>query len=251
MYKEIFQKIESALMANYQLSKEEFDEEFDSFKNLTYSEKTDNEYFDILKFIPFYAGFKAETVWKKYELLNNYFPDYKTVASYTKEKVDLMMNDKEMIKNIKKINSTIKNARRFERLVEQYGSIHNYFESFKPNESAENLMMLKSSLQYNFSYLGEITVYHFMTEIGLNVIKPDRVLQRIFARLDLITEREQLFESILIGRKFAEETGYPIRYIDVIFVVYGQIGKYGICFEENPKCELCLLTDRCNYYKKT
>ena len=250
MYKQIFEKIENSLLLNYGLSKSEFDNEFFSFKSLNYSIKSDAYYFDILKFIPFYAGFKTETVLKKVDVINKYFPDYKIVSNYSSEEVDKMMNDPEMIKNLNKINSIIKNAKAFVNLINEYGSIHNYIESFKPNNAIDNLFLLKHSLQNTFSYLGEITVFHFMTEIGLNVLKPDRVIQRIFERLGLIVDRGQILESISIGQQMAFETGYPIRYVDVILVIFGQIAKNGICFEEKPKCNLCQLSSNCNYNSK-
>ena len=111
-------------------------------------------------------------------------------------------------------------------------------------------MLLKEELEFRFDYLGGITVYHFLTDIGLDVLKPDRVLVRIFQRLGLIESEKQLLKTVIQGRKFAAATGHSIRYIDIIFVTYGQQGQEGICFTKNPKCNLCGLTEKCNYYKQ-
>ncbi|WP_094226858.1 hypothetical protein [Methanolobus psychrotolerans] len=62
-----------------------------------------------------------------------------------------------------------------------------------------------------------------MTEIGLPVLKPDRVITRIFKRIGLIESEDQLLKTVIHGRKFSQETGLPIRYIDIIFAIYGQM----------------------------
>jgi len=78
----------------------------------------------------------------------------------------------------------------------------------------------------------------------------------IFERLGLIETRKQIYKAISQGKNFAEATGYPIRYIDIVFVAYGQdesieFGiKKGICSETNPSCHLCGVTNFCNYYSQ-
>ena len=115
-------------------------------------------------------------------------------------------------------------------------------------------MILKDELQKRFHRLGKITVFHFLTDSGLPVLKPDRVICRIFERLGLIESRESLLEAVIQGRKLAEATGNPIRYVDIIFVAYGQIKspefgiEHGICLEKNPSCHLCGARTFCNYY---
>ena len=51
-------------------------------------------------------------------------------------------------------------------------------------------------------------------------------------------------------------TGYPIRYVDIIFAKYEQVGKDeewglegGICLERNPKCDICGVREYCYYAK--
>jgi len=114
-------------------------------------------------------------------------------------------------------------------------------------------MLLKEELECQFEYLGGITGYHFLMEIGLEVIKPDRVISSIFKRLGLIESDKQLLKTIFLGREFARVTGHPIRYIDVVLVTYGQQGDRaksldGICLEKNPKCQICGIQDFCKYF---
>ena len=104
------------------------------------------------------------------------------------------------------------------------------------------------------SGLGQITTYHFMTDIGLPVLKPDRVICRIFQRLGLIEDTDQLLKTVIQGRKFAAATGHPIRYIDIVFVSFGQVANAGwgmprgICLGDKPSCQICDAKVYCNYY---
>jgi DNA-3-methyladenine glycosylase I len=135
-------------------------------------------------------------------------------------------------------------------LIEEHGSVARYIASFEPAASFENLLLLKEELEGRFQYLGEVTVYHFLTELGLDVLKPDRVICRIFRRLGLIEREDQILKTVIQGRKFREATGLPMRYIDIVFVAYGQAQSLefgldrGICLTK-PRCSVCGLRDFC------
>ena len=110
-------------------------------------------------------------------------------------------------------------------------------------------------MRRRFQYLGERTVNHFLTDLGLNVLKPDRVICRIFSRLGLINDKNNIAQAIEVGRKIAIATGHPIRYIDIILVKYGQMGKDknfglidGVCLEKNTRCHICQIKQHCRYY---
>ena len=251
-YKEIFWKIENSLRDNMKKFGHDMDVEFKDAKELTFSPKSDDWYFNVLKMIPFYSNFSAKTVKSKQSVIDGYFDDFRKVAKYTDKDVAKMMKDENMIKKEVKIQSVIKNAKRFNEIVKEYGSIHKFFESFNPTESQENLLKMAKQIRSPFfSFLGVVTVNHFLTEIGLDVLKPDRVVQRVYHRLNLIENLNDYEKSIEIGRKMAQETKLPIRYIDIVLVVYGQIEDYAICTEKNPKCSLCGAYDLCKYEHKS
>jgi len=178
--------------------------------------------------VTFYSGFKAAVVSDKLDLIHQYFPDFESVAKYDRWKVRQILGDNNMIKNVRKVEACIANARTFKRIVSEHGSFRAYVESFEPTQSFENLMILKEELEYKFAYLG-----------------------RIFHRLGLIESKKQLLKTVIQGRKFRQATGLPIRYIDIMFVTYGQIGadkQFGICLERNPKCSICGLREYCDYH---
>jgi len=257
-YKAIFEKIESTLIniGSQNLPVNEIRANLDKFKKLEGKTFTDAEYYWILVYVVFYSGFKAATVNEKLDLIRKYFPDYLTVSKYDDDKIREILDDFNMIKNRRKIQACVDNAKTFKSIVGENGSFQAYIDSFSPTASFENLMLLKEELEYRFSGLGRVTTYHFLTDIGLPVIKPDRVIRRIFKRLGLIESEEQLLKTVIQGRKFAEAVNQPIRYIDIVFVAYGQMKSEdfgltsGICLENNPLCSLCSVKNHCNYYNE-
>jgi len=133
----------------------------------------------------------------------------------------------------------VANAVAFRSPIDEFGSFQAYVDSFRPNESLYQVVALKRDLERRLSYLGDVTSSHFLTDIGLPVLEPDRVLCRIFYRLGLTSDETDIQETERQGRRFAEETGQPIRYIDIVFVAYGQVQSdefridKGICLK-NP-----------------
>ena len=249
-YSGIFNILEETLQKQSGLSTIEFKAKYAQYRELTFRNRTDDEYFEILKPIVFYSGFSAETVNARLHTINKHLPNFKAIMILDESQIAEILSDSEMLKNKRKVTATVQNALVFQKIIISHGSFQNYIDSFKPSDCFENLMIFKEELQYTFNFLGAITVYHFLTEIGLPVLKPDRVLVRIYKRLGLIEDEKQLLKTVLQGRKFAEKTGHCIRYIDIIFVSYGARNDKGICLSEKPKCELCGLKSQCNFFKK-
>ena len=252
-YKKIFEGIYSTLKGITKLSGEKFDEELEKFMELENRNFSDEEYFYKLITISFYSGFKASTVESKMERIEYYFSDYRKVLNYGENEINKMMQDEKMIKNRSKIESCIKNACTFKEMIEKYGSFQDYVNSFETKDSFENLMLFKEDIELKFRYLGAITSYHFMMEIGLPVLKPDRVITRMFKNFRLIENEDQFLKTVIQGRKMSKAVGYPIRAVDIILIKYGQVGideefklDNGICSLENPKCYICGVKEFCH-----
>jgi len=65
-----------------------------------------------------------------------------------------------------------------------------------------------------------------------------------------VRSEDDFYGGIEVGRKFAKATKLPIRYIDIIFVLYGQEDSARfktICSTEKPKCDICGVKKYCNY----
>ena len=181
----------------------------------------------------------------------------------TADEVKQILADPDMIKFEAKARACILNAREFKEVVKKYGSFHDYVDSFQAQQNSENWLRLKNDLRARFSRMGLISPYHFMMDIGLPVMKPDIVVSRIFYRLGLIPREKIGNDSdaeavVRQGEQFAAATGHSIRYIDIVFVCYGQVKSVdiglerGICLGDKfkPRCEVCQVTDECEYFKK-
>lgn len=256
-YKNIFKELEKTFFKQSDLTENKLTKNLEIFKKIKKQKRDDNDYFWVMVYVTFYSGFKAKTVNDKIEAIKDIFGNYKKVAEYDETKVQKIIDSKKVIGHRQKINGIIHNANQIKAIKKQFGSFDKYLSSFGDTDNDKNLFELIKDLKKRFKYLGGITVFHFLTDIGYNVLKPDRVLCRIFYRLGLVDSEEDLFSVITEGRKFASATGLPIRYIDIIFVAYGQVDakpefglKEGICLSNSPKCELCGIYKFCQYKKK-
>lgn len=253
-YRDVFLAVETRLVeaGEQHMPVEKIRAQLDQYKLFEGRDLSDDQYFSILVFVAFYSGFRAATVTSKIDVIQKHFPGWEKVSLYGDEDIKNILSDPEMIAHPTKIRGCVENAKMFGELISKYGSIKKYIESYSPAESFENLLLLKEALEASFAYLGGITVYHFMTDIGLPVLKPDRVMCRIFERLGLLENQGQLLKAVLQGRKFAEATGFPIRYIDIVFVAYGQVKSEeigvieGICLN-TPRCQKCSIRSYCGF----
>jgi len=250
-FKDLFWKLESTLRKQSSLSNEDFDRHFGRFKNFNYKNDTDEELYWKMVQVIFYADMTAGTVTARLPAIKKYLHNYSSVKEYGESNIKQMMSDKDVIGNERKIRACIKNAKMFDEILKNYGSFTNYVESFGDLNKEETLEVLKKDLM-KFKFLKERAAYHFMLDMGLNVWKPDRVICRILYRLGLIDDKDDIEKTVKVGREIAIKVGLPIRYIDIIFVKYGQRGVEepfglddGICLEKNPRCHLCGVTEYC------
>jgi len=259
-YRTVFEKVESALVqaAAQNAPEENVRANLARFKYIETKIFSDDDYFRVLIYVPFYSGFRAETVNQRISVIQKYFSDYSTVSGYDDGVARKILDDPQMIRHSGKVYASIENAQTFRSIVNQYGSFQTFIDSFTPKASFDNLMRLRQELRSRFRYLGKTTVYHFLTDIGMPVLKPDRVIRRIFFRLGLIDSEDEteelLLRAVIQGHQFSQATGHPMRYIDIVFVTYGQVKsedfgiERGICLKDNPQCSLCGVTEDCRYF---
>lgn len=260
-YEKTFLAIEKSLLDYGALSKprEEIQHRLDEYKHYGGRELTDELCFRILVEVVFYSGMRAATVTDRLPAIHGHFGDCRKAAQFDRMEIERMLNDAAVLRNRRKIEACIRNAQVMQEIVGRHGSFASYLATFEldPSDQTdagfENLLLLKEELEARFAYLGGITVYHFLTELGLPVLKPDRVIARIFRRLGLVEYDSQHLKTVIHGRKFAKATGLPIRYTDIVLVAYGQVRSIefgvdrGICLDQ-PRCNLCNVTDICQFH---
>jgi len=186
---------------------------------------------------------RATTVGDHLPALRECFSDYSKVKN---SNIESYIDNLLLIRNRRKIAVVIYNVNRLDSLIRKHGSFRNYLDSYGTLNDPETLERLASELRKTFRFLGPRTVYHFMTDLGFNVLKPDRVICRIFYRLGFIESEENIHGAISVGRLMSAATGEPIRFIDVILVLYGQVGRKELEIDDG----VCLTVPRCNLWSR-
>ena len=247
-------------------SQQLFDAHFMWYQTRDYKALPDNDVYWILVYVSFYDGMRAATVSKRLPAIKEYFNDFKKVKNYSSKDIEQFKSDPRTIHHPQKLNACIENAIKLNEIVNRFGSFKEYLAKFEPLINESKIQELVNDLRKNvkFKYLKDRTLFHFLTDLGLNVLKPDRVVCRVFSRLGLIDDSNNLGQAISVGRKISEVTSYPIRCVDIIFAKLGQMGEdtffdgeptfglsNGICFEKNPACSLCGLTKFCKFFMKS
>lgn len=214
----------------------------------------DDELYRRLAVIPFYAGKRAVVVSARRPIIERYFPKAATAAAHGPAMIERMLNDPAMFRHRPCIEAAIANARTVLELVQRHGSFKAYLVALRGNESPAVIERAAKELQRRFKRFGEATAHHFLTDIGAPTVKPDRVLLRVFSRLGLIDSEADLEGARRVGDRIARETGYSHRFVDIVLVKFGQVGDEfdlgigtGLCLEQNPRCEKCLVRQHCRY----
>ena len=123
--------------------------------------KSDQEYFEILCLCILQAGLNWGTVrrnWRKYKRA---FFDFE-INRLARAKVEDLIRRPNVIKNRKKIEAIIYNARKFQKIRIKYGSFRNFLESLRElsNEEACRFMAEK------FRHIGVYTAEYFLHSVG-------------------------------------------------------------------------------------
>jgi DNA-3-methyladenine glycosylase I len=134
----------------------------------------------------FQSGLSWLTILRKRERFREVFHDfdYARVAEMGEKDVERLLQDAGIIRHRKKIESTIHNAKRACALVEEKGSLVDYFWSFEPPESElparhdhatlitmgstpASIRLSKDLKKRGWTFVGPTTVYAFMQAMGL------------------------------------------------------------------------------------
>lgn len=139
----------------------------------------DDEYlFEMLILEGFQAGLSWECVLNKRENFRAAFDgfDVNKVASYNEEKLLELMNDAGIIRNKRKIGASVKNARIFIEIVEEYGEFVEYLKQFWDGETIYDSKSTTSELsdaiskdlkKRGMSFVGSTIIYSFLQAIGI------------------------------------------------------------------------------------
>ena len=232
--KEIYTLIVESLKA----SVPDIEEKLDYYRNLNCQDWSDNDICEVMARTIF-TGIRDETVEKRWPAITKAFSNFNVhkVAKYTEKDVRRLMKNKRIIRHKGRIRATIANAKKMERIIEEYGSFLNYINSFS---SMDSLIEKLQGCYGGFSWIGEVNVYEFAKELGLPFIKPDIQVRKVFLRLGLINKKASLKEVLDIGKDMAEEVKERPCVVDWALWSFGN----QIC-KAKPECGKCRLTKIC------
>lgn len=156
------------------------DEEWGNMKRFT----DDHYLFEMITLEGAQAGLSWLTILKRRENYQNAFDQFDPakVSLYGQEQVNILMNNSGIIRNRRKIESTIQNAKTFIKVQQEFGSFHaflwNFFsqerviaerqvEEDVPASTKDSERLSKALKKLGFSFVGPIICYSFMQAVGL------------------------------------------------------------------------------------
>ena len=144
----------------------------------------DRKLFEFIVLDSAQAGLSWKTILYRREGYRKAFDNFdpKKIAKYTKKDVKRMLNDKGIIRNRLKIESTITNAQKFLEIQKKFGSFDKYIWQFVahkpirnklrslkeiPANSKESDSMSKDLKKRGFRFVGSTICYAFMQASGM------------------------------------------------------------------------------------
>lgn len=138
----------------------------------------DEKLFELLILELFQAGLSWEIVLKKREDIRRAFDNFDAskIINYDEAKINNLMNNKNIIRNKRKIIATINNAKIFKKIVKEYGSFKDYIWSFTNNQVIYGEYKTKNSLSdkiskdlknRGMSFVGSTIIYSYLEAIGI------------------------------------------------------------------------------------
>lgn len=159
-----------------------------NLKNPKYIEYHDNEWcrvrfddrylYEMLILESFQAGLSWECVLNKRESFRLAYDDFdlEKVCSYNNEKINELLNNKDIIRNKLKINASINNSKIFRDITHEYGSFYNYLRAFSGDkiiyETEKTTNELSDSISNDLKnrgmkFVGSTIIYSYLQAIGL------------------------------------------------------------------------------------
>ena len=138
----------------------------------------DKKLFEMLILESFQAGLSWECVLNKREAFREAFDgfDLKKVCGYQEEQVERLMQNKEIIRNRRKITAAIKNANIFLEIQKEFGSFSDYLWHFTGHEIIYETGKTTSELSDTVSadlykrgmrFVGSTIIYSYLQAVGI------------------------------------------------------------------------------------
>lgn len=144
-------------------------------------EHNDQKLFEMLILEGFQAGLSWLTILKKREAFRKAFDgfDPTVVAEYSQEKLDALMNDPGIVRNRRKIEASVSNAKVFLDIQKEFGSFDRYLWDFTNGQvilNTDDVVRASTELSDRISkdlkrrgmkFVGSTIIYAFLQAVGV------------------------------------------------------------------------------------
>ena len=138
--------------------------------------ENDTKYFENLTRCIFQAGLSWQLMSNKWPNFRKAFHDFdiSKVASYGAKDIKRLTSDTGIVRNKRKINATIHNARQFEHIIKNHGGFQTWLDSI---DKSHNYDLVVKQLQSRFKHVGPSTAHIFLWSVG-EPLKYDESIHR-------------------------------------------------------------------------
>ena len=139
----------------------------------------DDKYlFEMLILESFQAGLSWECILNKKDAFEKAFDNFEIdkICKYDDEKVNELLNNKDIIRNKLKVNAAINNSKIFKKIQSEYGTFYNYLKTFTNEEIIYEIDITTNDLSDKLSkdlkkrgmkFVGSVIIYSYLQAIGV------------------------------------------------------------------------------------
>lgn len=127
--------------------------------------KSLNDFLDVMSKAVFQSGISWQVVESKWEGTRAAFHDFDVhaVANLGEHEIDELTKDTRVIRNYRKLNAVVSNARKMIELEREYGSFQKYLRAH------DNFDATLTAMRKDFKFMGPTGVYYFLYVVGEQV----------------------------------------------------------------------------------
>jgi DNA-3-methyladenine glycosylase I len=144
----------------------------------------DRKHFEFMLLDAFQAGLSWLTILRKREYFRLAFDDFdfEKIANYGEDKINELLQDAGIIRNKLKVNASVKNAKSFIKIREEFGSFDKYIWGFSEGKTIQNHFnkieeipaktelsdrISKDLKKRGFTFVGSTIIYAYMQAMGM------------------------------------------------------------------------------------
>lgn len=140
---------------------------------------TEDKYlYEILILESFQAGLSWECVLNKRKSFRKAFDnfDIEKIIKYDENKINELLNNKEIIRNKLKIKAAINNSKIFKQIIKEYGNFYNYLKQYTNGKTIVEYDKTKNKISDEISrnlykrgmrFVGSTIIYSYLQAIGI------------------------------------------------------------------------------------